>query len=955
MNIFPPKDCSWKKKHCPIKYWFVIITLLGYNLAFSGNAQSLDDPSGSPHKIARLQARALKKIARRLTIELNANHQKTLQVAKENRWEVLRQQANGRLVALQGIDEHNNPIYYTTHAQISPAACTRTNSLYSGGSLGINLRGESSTVKDKLGIWDGGLVRKSHQELGDNRIKHIDSAPYINDHATHLAGILIGTGINKQARGMAFGANLRVWDFGDDIVEMAYAAKDLLISNHSYGVLAGWNFNPSRYGIIGLDDALKWEWWGDTTVAKTEDYKFGFYDKKSSEMDKIAYNAPYYLIVKSADNKRNENGPPVGTPYFIRNTTIKSTIPRSLNNSYDTVPMDANAKNILTVGAIQGGEVVPTKPSDIKMSEYSSWGPTDDGRIKPDIVGVGDGILSTSASSDDSYTLLSGTSVATPNISGSLLLLQEYYAKLNYGYNMRSCTLKALTLHSTNEAGTALGPDYQFGWGLLNIEKAAQVLVNKDQNHLLAENVIYQNSTNDIKVVASGKSPLVVTICWTDPEATPTEVKAENLNNRLPKLVNDLDLRILDGTTVFYPWVLNPDAPQQAATRADNNRDNVEQVYIQNPEVGKTYTIRVNHKGSTLKGTVQYYGFVVSGISSSNCKLNASISSAGNTSLCKGTVKLTTNSGTNLTYNWLWNGQQIPLANTLTYVPKVAGKYSVKITQGNCTAISPDIVVENAQIPVINITNGNNLCTTNVVNLSVSNVTDATTLTWYKNQKLIATNTATLNVTTAGSYTVSATQNTCTATSLAITVNEQTIPITLKPIAGKYLLITGKSTTIEALVTGNATYFYQWFKDGIAIENATKASLTVSQSGKYTVKISGGRCSEISSGIEFIGVPAARIAFEEDTEQIEKQGLRLFPNPTNSDLTVIYIPNTAIMSMPVEVINYAGISIITEKMEKQSEGQFIKVLKVSHLPAGIYFVRIHENESIMVKKFIKTQ
>ena len=469
--------------------------------------------------------------------------------------------SDGRTMALQGIDDAENPIYYITHGQISPSACTRTNSLYAGGSLGVSLSGATSVVRNKLGLWDGGLVRSTHQELGLSRITQVDSPPYLNEHTTHLAGILIGTGVNKQARGMAYGGSLKVWDFGDDVSEMAFAAKSLLVSNHSYGVLAGWVFNPDRNGIIFRDDNLKWEWWGDTTISKTEDYRFGFYDKKSSDIDKIAYNAPYYLIVKSADNKRTENGPPAGTPYYFRNTNTKSTVSRSKNDGFDTIPMDGNAKNILTVGAIDGGDVVPTKPSDIKMSAYSSWGPTDDGRIKPDIVGTGDGILSASSNSDDAYTTLSGTSVAAPNVAGSLLLLQEFYARKNYGFTMRSSTLKGLVLHSTNEAGTTQGPDYQFGWGLLNTERAAQIIDNKDQNHFISESLLYQNSTNTIQVVASGKSPITATICWTDPEATATEAKASNLNNRKPKLINDLDIRISDGTTTSFPWVLNPDSP----------------------------------------------------------------------------------------------------------------------------------------------------------------------------------------------------------------------------------------------------------------------------------------------------------------------------------------------------------------------------------------------------------
>jgi hypothetical protein len=959
MNIFPPKDCSWIEGFFRKKEFAILSFLLFINLSHI-SAQSSDDIQSPENQRIQVpqstSAKFLRKMAKILKSDAKDNFKKTLRFAKENNWVLQKTLSDGRMLALQGIDQSQNPIYYITHGQVSPSACTRTNSLYTGGSLGVSLSGVSSVVKDKLGIWDGGLARSTHRELGVNRIKQIDAPPYLNEHTTHLAGILIGTGVNKQARGMAYGANLKVWDFGDDVSEMAFAAKDLLVSNHSYGVLAGWVFNPDRSGIIFQDDKFKWEWWGDTTISESEDYRFGFYDKKSSEIDKIAYNAPYYLIVKSADNKRTETGPPTGTPYYFRNTNTKSTLPRNRNDGYDTVPMDGNAKNILTVGAIDGGDIVPTKPTDIKMSSYSSWGPTDDGRIKPDIVGVGDAILSASANGDDAYTTLTGTSVSAPNVAGSLLLLQEFYAKQNYGYIMRASTLKGIVLHSANEAGTTQGPDYQFGWGLLNTERAAQVIANKDQNHFISESLLYQNSTNTFQVVASGKSPITATISWTDPEGTPTDVKPENLNNRKPKLINDLDMRISDGKTNFLPWILNPDLPSEGAKQGDNFRDNIEQIYIEKPVAGKTYTITVNQKGSTLKGDIQYYALIISGVSSTPCQLAASIASMGNTSLCKGSVKLQTNSGTNLSYVWNWNDSPIPLSNVTSYIPKVAGKYSVTISQGKCSATSPNIVVENAQTPVIYSDNGSNLCTANI-NLSVKNLSGTgITYQWLKDGKNIpnATNSI-LSISESGSYTVTFSQNNCKATSIPFVITNTGVSVSTKPVAGKYLLITGSSTTLQAITTGGGSYTYQWMKDGVSITNATNASVTIRQSGKYSVRVNLGKCSSVSGTIEFVPVSNSRImAIEDDEKNIPEDDLMLSPNPTNEWLKIQYFTKEKTNLEPaIEIINSLGMSVLSVKLEKNNEQFYSKEINVKDLTTGMYFVRIIDGEKFLVRRFVR--
>lgn len=106
----------------------------------------------------------------------------------------------------------------------------------------------------------------------------------------------------------------------------------------------------------------------------------------------------------------------------------------------------------------------------MEITGFSSFGPADDGRIKPDIVAPGQAVFSTSAASPNDYEVLSGTSMSAPAVTGTLAILQELYKNLNGGSYMKSATLKALAIHTAREAGPNEGPDYMFGWGLLDAE-----------------------------------------------------------------------------------------------------------------------------------------------------------------------------------------------------------------------------------------------------------------------------------------------------------------------------------------------------------------------------------------------------------------------------------------------------------------------------------------------------
>lgn len=786
----------------------------------------------------------LKQFTENIRQESLFNYAQTIKSANQQRWSFKIPYSNGRTAVLQGMDENGFPIYFATHSNAQAAFTVRANSLYLGGSLGVNLRGNSSSVVNRLGIWDDGKALTNHREL-NGRIKQEDNASTISDHTTHLAGTMVATGINPIARGMVSGANLRVWDFTNDLLEMSLASPSLLVSNHSYGVLSGWVFNINR---PGTDNNLKWEWWGDNAVSSVEDYKFGFYDTRARDIDKIAVLSPNYLIVKSADNKRNDYGPPSGMMYYLRNTEQKSTITRLRNDSYGSIPTDGNAKNILTIGAVFATSKTNPQPSDIKMTSFSGWGPTDDGRIKPDLVSMGVDVTSTSSFADNAYTTFSGTSVAAPSVTGSLLLLQEFYARLNRGAFMRSATLKGLVLHTADEAGDTPGPDYRFGWGLLNVEKASKVIANTDGTHFVQETSLSQGTTVSQQITAFGKTPIVVTLSWTDPEGTPNALTQAALNNKQPKLVNDLDLRLIDDNQVSLPWVLDPQRPTMPATVGDNVRDNVEQIIIPNPVIGKKYSLTITHKGS-IKGGFQPYSLIVSGAYQTNCQLTAGIAPSANTTICRGAVlRLSANTGTNFRYQWLRDGIEIAGATTYYLFVSQIGNYQVRIREGECVATSPPVSVSLSQVNATIASAGNtNLCNGAAVQLSAPSSTSYT-YQWIRDSKDIRNATSSsYTATQTGNYQVRIKDGACTVTSPAKLVQATQLAATTTPSSD--FTVCGVNAITFSANTGKGMT-YQWFRDNKAIVGANNSQLMANQTGSYSVQVMQNGCSATSKAVK---------------------------------------------------------------------------------------------------------
>lgn len=421
--------------------------------------------------------KALEEFAERKARIYNQERAEAIEWFRQNGYPV-KLDVDGRLIELQFLDEFGYPQFYSTDNS-NAAATISTNRLYTGGGAGFNLDGGGITIRE----WDGGAVRVSHQEYG-GRVVMGDGASSTHYHATHVAGTIMASGVQSNAKGMAPAGSLRAFDWTNDESEMASeAASGALMSNHSYGFTRGWS-----------SDGTNNYWYGNPTISSTEDYLFGFYNSNSQEWDQIAFDAPYYLICKSAGNDRNdvEDGT-AGHYVWISGGWQWSTDPRDPDGDYDCIGVRGICKNVLTVGAVNDIPGGYSGPGSVVMSSFSSWGPADDGRIKPDIVANGIGLYSTYDGSDTDYNSLNGTSMSTPSVTGSVALLQEHWEDLNGSGNyLLASSLKALIIHTADEAGTNDGPDYEYGWGLMNTENAA-LKISEDQ----AINVIDEITLNN--------------------------------------------------------------------------------------------------------------------------------------------------------------------------------------------------------------------------------------------------------------------------------------------------------------------------------------------------------------------------------------------------------------------------------------------------------------------------
>ena len=326
----------------------------------------------------------------------------------------------------------------------------------------------------------------------------------------------------------------------------------------------------------------------------------------------IYVDADLSLTVTAGDTRTNVIvGFPAGSVVAAVDADVGTALRRFL--LWGNVRRPNSAKGTIEVANIASDDTVP--------SPSSSRGPTDDGRVKPDLSGPGSqnsgdfGVTSTWPG--NIYNSITGTSMSTPALAGVAALVEEWYQSACVAGGATPASLKALMIHSAQDldnipnVGAAFsGPDFSYGYGRARAKEALDLL----PHHL--QGTANVPGDTDLTVTVGTMGQLKVTLAWDDPawvaNAVPSAVTGI--------LQNDLDLVLIDPTGVQYtPWEVNAANPFAPATRtmtpaampipaaARDRRNPVEQVVVDNAMPGD-WTIRVT--ASTLALPSQTYTLV---------------------------------------------------------------------------------------------------------------------------------------------------------------------------------------------------------------------------------------------------------------------------------------------------------------------------------------------------------
>ncbi|MFK7758891.1 MAG: S8 family serine peptidase [Phycisphaerales bacterium] len=393
-------------------------------------------------------------------------------------------------------------------------------------------------------VYDGGSVRDSHDDFS-GRVTVIDSTSF-SFHATHVAGTIGGDGSTINAnRGMAPGVNILSAGFevpGGLGAGFLYTDPGDLEADYSEALSLGASISNNSIGSNVAQNGYDCNWHGDYGITS------GVIDNviRGSLGDQIS-------VFWAAGNERG-NG--------------------RCGTSYGTTAPPGNNKNSISIGALNS--------NDDSMTSFSSWGPSDDGRLRPVVSAPGcqsgsdGGVTSTGDGTDTQYITLCGTSMASPTAAGvGALILQDFRVQFPELGEPSNQLMKMLLVQGAEDILNS-GPDYQSGYGSIRAQDTIEFM---RAGRFVEESVDQGASRSYTIEVDPGQTEFKVTVVWDDPAGAP------NVN---PALVNDLDLVVVDPSgTRHYPWTLNPESPSAGAVRTqEDHLNNIEQVFVENPQAG---------------------------------------------------------------------------------------------------------------------------------------------------------------------------------------------------------------------------------------------------------------------------------------------------------------------------------------------------------------------------------